>query len=249
LRDLLVSVISGALLAFLGVVATRTVEWAKRRRRLGHLYALASKGKRVQIIIPSFNVPEFLVQGTNAPARIPPNVRLMPMAEGGAIAELVQALHQMGKYEVRLVTQNNYQDSSSLTICIGGPSVNSISREILRLAFPAFNIRYPEHIASYGTTTFVPSKSPDGSLLEDYGFMAVTRTPRGSNCLVLCGVWAPGTQIATTTLLSLKHHSEVARLIREGKEFFAVSYARVNGLEQHDSQLIELRRRKDEGER
>lgn len=244
---MVLSIIGGLLLTLLGVIGARTSEWVKRHRRLGHVYALAAGAKRTQIVVPSFNVPEFLVQGTDAPARIPPNVRLMPMAEGGAIAELILALQQAGNHEVRLVTQNNYQDSEGLTICVGGPSVNSVSRDVLRRCFPDFKIKYPEHVASYGSTTFLPSTDTDGSLLEDYGFIAVTKTPRGNRCLVVCGVWAPGTQIATTTLLSIGRSSEASRLIKSGEDFFVVSHAKIDGLEQHDVQLIELRRSKDRG--
>lgn len=225
----------------MGAIAALLADRFRRRRRLGHLYALAGKARRIQIVVPSLNVSEFTPQGAQSVARVPTNIRVMPMAEGGAIAQLMSALHSIGKENIELVSQETYQNDADFTISIGGPSLNSASAGILRDGFPRFSIKYPEHIASYGTTTFSPEITSDGELREDYGFLACSRPRPDRYCIVVCGVWAAGTQMAVSALLAAERKSEITKRMIKRETFFAVVHGEVRGLVQEAVQTVEVR--------
>lgn len=236
---IILPILAAFLIAALGAAGQRLREWVLKHRRLGHLYVLCGRADRVQVVIPGFPVARFRI--ANATAEIPPNVPVMPMAEGGAIAQLIRGLNEIGQRDVELVSSANFRDDSDVTISIGGPSVNEISGKLLADGFPSFTLQYPQHVASYGTTTFLPERLDDESLREDYGFIAVGRTDNHHRFVVLCGVWAPGTQIATTALLELDRRSEVASLLRGGHNFFAVAHGKITGLEMTGVRVIEVR--------
>lgn len=239
---MLVSLVSGLILSALGALALKLSQLAKRQRRLGHLADMAKRGRSVQIVLPGFELHDFLPRGTTERAKIPRNMLVMPMAEGSSIAQLTAAFHEIGAPDVKIVRQEEYQDAG-LTISIGGPSVNSISHQLLRRTFPEFHIKYPEHIASFGSTWFVADTDSDGALVEDYGFIGFGISPSGNPWVVLCGVWAPGTQMATTALVNLARRSEIRQMIRRRKEFFAVVYGKVDGFVQHSLQIVQVRSR------
>jgi hypothetical protein len=136
----------------------------------------------------------------------------------------------------------NFNDQYDLTFSIGGPSVNALSADMLKREFPDFRIDYREHIAHYCTTTFEPGVDPQSrEIVDDYGFIFRCSTHAGQTAFVLCGVHAPGTEIATKCLLGLRRSSEAARLIRAGKKVFIVSTAVLNGLRQGSWMVTETR--------
>jgi hypothetical protein len=230
-RDLLVNLVAGLLLAGLGAAATKGYEIWKRHRENGHLYSLVPRKGRVQIVVPGFDVKDFMPLGSTERAIVPPNLRAMPMSEGGAIAQVITMLNSLGRLDTQLVAPEAFQDNCPLTISFGGPSVNPVSGDILRTYFPSFAIKYPEHIASYGSMTYQPARAADGSLVEDYGFIAsVTAETGRRRYLVLCGVWSMGTQIAADALLDLPRGSEVRGDLRDGTAFLAVAHGSVHGL-------------------
>ena len=162
----------------------------------------------------------------------------MPMAEGGAIAQIVTMLHWIGCRDYHLVPQEGFDDDANLTISVGGPSVNAVSANILQTYFPAFRIEYPGHVASYGTMTFDSAKAADGTLREDYGFIASVTGQSGRRYVVLCGVWAMGTQIATDALLNLPRDSEVSNDLRHDRNVFAVTHGTVTGLSHGHAEVV-----------
>jgi hypothetical protein len=157
------------------------------------------------------------------------------MAEGGAIAELAGTLRMIGVRNLSIVAQHDYQDTPSLTFVIGGPSVNQVTGALLTRSFPLFELRYPQHVARYGTTNFIPAKGPTGSLTDDYGFIAHARSPAGHSIIALFGVWAPGTRIAVDTLLhGTRRRTPAWRDIDARRTFLAVSHAFLDDLIQRD---------------
>lgn len=238
-----------AIIAAIAVAAaasglTRGFAWGRRRYHLSHLYAFFRQAEEIQVVVPQFHTPEFVVDDNGSTAVIPPNVPVMPMAEGGSIVQLVGALHSIGCRKVRLVDQEHYHDEGqgTVTISVGGPSVNKVSAHLLSRNAPEFNIAYPEHVATYGTTTFSPRRGADDSLEDDYGFIAIGTTPKQAKCLVLLGVWAPGTQAATEAFLGVGNGSEAAKLVKAGRSFFAVAPVEINGLEQSRARITNLYR-------
>lgn len=240
MREIVINLIAGLLLAGLGVVATKLFEVARRQRKDGHIYKLVGKNARVQVVVPSFDVTEFLPRGATERVVVPPNLLAMPMAEGGAIAALVTMVDGLRRGHVHLVPQKAFQDNATLTISIGGPSVNSVSADILHRYFPIFRIKYPEHIASFGSMTFQPATDADGALVEDFGFIASVTADNGRKYLVLCGVWSMGTQIATDALLDVPRHSPVRRYLHKGVSFMAVAHGTVDGLSHRNVEIVHV---------
>jgi hypothetical protein len=239
--ELFISVISGLLLSALGAVSVKTVQMVKQQRRLGHLTSLMQNVRRVQVVIPSFEVGDFLPRGAVERAAIPPNIKVLLMPEASAVADLLAALYEAGASQIDVVRQEDFRDDG-LTISLGGPSVNSISADLLRRSFPDFRIKYPEHIASYGSTSFVASTDDKGELVEDYGFLASSRTATGHRCIVLCGVWAFGTRIAATTLIRMPRRSRMRKMLRSGIPFLAVIHGQVDGFATEHPNVVEIRR-------
>lgn len=217
------------MVAALTLAATTIYARYRLRSAMGHLRNLGGGG-RVVIVLPEFQSHSFVVDSKRV--SIPSNVRLMPMAEGWAIAKLVEGLKQAGYSKVSLASQDSYLEGDALTICVGGPSVNRVTKSILQESFTHFELRYPQHEASLRSTHFKPRRSGSGELVEDFGFIAVTRVHGRGRCLLLFGVWAPGTLIAATALLeTIKPRSEVALAIADSSSLLIVAHAPVLGMD------------------
>jgi hypothetical protein len=166
----------------------------------------------------------------------------MPMNEAWAVAELVMGIRRVNKTcRITLTTARTYQENDSLIICIGGPSVNQITKQVLK-NFPEFVIDYPQHEAHYGSTTFVPNRNDKDELVEDYGFVFFTKTASGGKRVVLCGVWSQGTEMATRCLLGLEPSSDAVRLMKRNEPLFLVAHGELHGIERSNIKLIEMRR-------
>lgn len=239
--EIVVGVFAGLLTT--AIVSTISAVARRRRVRRALAFLVSAAGSRpVQILLPEFGVKRFTPIGSTQQASIPGNVKVLPLAEGTAVATLVAALHRAGIRNVEISDASSGAISSSgLTILIGGPSVNILTRGYLAASFPEFSIRYPQHIVSYGSTKFQPELR-GGELTEDFGFIAIRRTAAGSVVIALLGVWALGTQIATDVLIDAARHPTLAIGLRTFRErVFAVSTASVMGLKLDEETVIEVR--------
>jgi hypothetical protein len=152
----------------------------------------------------------------------------MPMPEGSGIARLVLGLRSLPrKVHILLTTDDAVSPEYSLTISIGGPSVNLESRRLVSL-HPQFKIVYPDHEASFGAVVYLPDRGPNGELREDFGFV-LARTEERRTSIVCCGVWGTGTESAIRGLLELTDRALGSRLKRS-KNLFIVFHSRINGL-------------------
>lgn len=233
----IVSVASGLVTAALayayGVARTRL----QYMRRFGHLREFVPPDRRVQIVLPSAEVNEFIVKGEGVSATFPPNVLIMPMCEGSGIARLVLALRSMpSPMEVHLTTDDAVSSAFGLTISIGGPSVNMESRRLLNLYHSDFTLHYPEHTASYRSTSFVPRRNERAELLEDFGFLFISKSTQ-ARFVVCCGVWGIGTELAIRGLLELRQ-LEADHLLRHSGPIFLAFRAPVDRFRGGDLELV-----------
>ncbi len=238
----IVSVMSGLVTAALGysfgVARTRL----KFRRRFGHLRELIPPDRRVQIVLPSAEVNEFTVKGEGVTATFPGNVLIMPMCEGSGIARLVLALRSMpSPPEIHLTTDDAVSSAFGITISIGGPSVNKESRRLLKLYHSDFKLHYPEHTASYRSTSFVPRRNERAELLEDFGFLFISKSTQ-ARFVVCCGVWGIGTEVAIMSLLELRQ-LEADHFLRDPGPTFLAFHAPVDGFRGGDPQLVHVGQR------
>lgn len=194
------SLIATAIATAIGWVGKRSFD----RWRLKHMQTLLGGSKSVKIILPMFYAPMFSDEKSAAKgAQIPKNIHLMPLAEGRAVAEMVQAIRLVSpKSDIIIQSQDEFIDDSTPFISIGGPSVNTVSKEIIEKYWHEFKLIYPEHYAQYGDVTYKPTIK-EQQLLSDFGFSFQTIINSGTPSLVFCGVWAFGTEMAVRAYLNL----------------------------------------------
>lgn len=208
------SIIANVIVGMVSFSAGRYWIRLKEKKKLDHLSFITSTG-RLRIALPQLKVEYWELEELQTKSIQPPNVPLMPMAEGAAIARLISAIHRYkGACQIDFFTSNGAASDSVPIVSIGGPSVNPVSKTIISEHFPNFKLIYPEHRAKLGSLEFIPEFQPDGSLKDDYGFIFVVPNEGGENMVVLCGVWGTGTEMAARAFIDLKMNKEAAELLR-----------------------------------
>jgi hypothetical protein len=192
----------------------------------------------------------------------PRNVIFGPTVEGAAVARVYLALHDARKDFIgsipRLAQTLRQGNGDSLHvelnpghafnedlaeapfICIGGPSVNPVSKRLIKRYRPDFKIAYPDHEVTLGGRPCCETRpGQDGILTKDYGFILSGRTSRDIPFVVLWGVYAFGTLAAARALEDLSNpdvfkYRESERLTsRNG--IFLITAAKINGYQiEHD---------------
>ncbi|MBX3609183.1 MAG: hypothetical protein KF871_04740 [Hydrogenophaga sp.] len=125
--------------------------------------------------------------------------------------------------------------------------MNLISDNILACRVPRFMIQYPEHVARFGSLTLSP-QIEDGVLQEDFGFLFQGRSRLGTRCVVVCGVWATGTELACVSYAgSAENESvkKVRRLLRKNSQMFVVLRSPVQNYQIGEPRLIAISERPD----
>ena len=212
----------------------------RRRRALGHLLELVGSAGRVKLVAPSFTVSSFIPREVRGRAALPTNVHLMPYAEGVAIGRLMGVLAMLApKLPLVTATSDNHEEApGEVVISIGGPSVNAVSAALLADNFPEFQIDYPSHIGHFREHTFSPKVNAAHQLTEDFGFLFFARDPDGASRLVVCGIWAFGTALAVSTLLSAAHRPLLSQHISLSRRALVVVHGTVHGLTTGRPQLV-----------
>lgn len=231
----LVQVLIGVASIFLAFLAGRTWEQVRLFRKYSYIRSFLRGSSELQIVVSHVEVPRISYEGDShqqVRLNVPPNVLYMPMAEGRAVAELTSLLHRIERrLRIRLVVAANH-DPTKPTLSIGGPSVNALTRRLLKAQFPDFSIDYPTtRRAKFGGHTFETLRDDNNSLIRDYGFIFVTQTNHGAPCLVLCGIRAYGSAMAAALLQRLPERSEAARMIAKRKKAIIVAEGRIDDLE------------------
>jgi hypothetical protein len=234
------NLVTAAISAAAGYALAFLVKWW----RLKHLRHLASDHRKVRIVFPALQTPSFPSGHMAHAALIPKNIPLMPMAEGKGIANIVAALRDsMRGVEIEYVAPSTFVDDGVPFVCVGGPSVNPLSAEILSSRAPAFALKYPEHVAMYDQAKFAPQIA-DRILQEDFGFLLQTRSRYGTNCIVVCGVWATGTEIACLAYADRVPKTSPGRIrghLRAGRNILVILRAPVAGYQVGGLELVSVK--------
>lgn len=234
--DLFIGILGGLMSSLILFTLGLLIRQHNKRRRLGHLERLIPSDRRVQIVLPSAEVTDFRIKDDGSTATFPENVLIMPMREGMAVGLLANALHSLNRaVAITLTTDDRVSTDFKLTLSVGGPSVNSESRRILR-THTNFQLKYPDHIAEYNSSSYEPRRDANGRLLEDWGFVLSTKTRESVN-VALCGVWGTGTEAAVRGLLSLSENRHRKKLARIGHTIFCFHIS-IDGLRSEDPKLI-----------
>lgn len=240
---------AGAIIAGgLGAGAKSGFDRFSSRYRYGHLYRAIREHPGLDIVVPSIPVAEIQIRDQRGILndlihRCPPNVLYMPMAEGTSLSRLVLAirsLHRLGA--VSLATSESYEDTGRPVICIGGPSGNDVSARFINRDIPSFTIDYPTAtVVSIGSRTYSLVVNGAGEVVEDYGFILVTRTrPGGARVIVLFGIVAFGTEIAVQALIDLKSlDRDAISKLNDPMPRLLVARAHIDGLRVWGVEMIE----------
>lgn len=234
------NIVTNLVTVLITILVTRAILISGRFRRLGHLRQLSKLDDLVQIVIPDFGISTFVPQTGTQRARIPTNVRVMPLAEGEAIGNLVSTLREAGYKKIELINQNQYQDSAPLTFSVGGPSVNSVTGDVMENEFPAFGMTYPQHTATVGSVSLKPKSDASGALLEDFGFTALVKSSRQHTVICVFGVWALGTKVSIDALIAAKESPSFVKALKGGGPALVVSEAKFQGLAQKDLRVATI---------
>jgi len=225
--SILLSIIAAAIFALIGWLGKNALQ----KFRLRHMQYLLGDADSVKVVLPTFFSPIFTESSPGKGAEIPKNILLMPLAEARAISDITKAISIASpKCEIVFQAPNEFVDDGIPFICIGGPSVNLVSGNILDEYWPSFHLVYPEHYATNGSVTYKPIIK-DQSLVNDFGFLFQTRLSSGTKSLVVCGVWAIGTELAIKVyldVLKIKGVNDIKNKVREGRDMLIVSEGKVN---------------------
>ncbi len=250
--DILFSVAGSGIWFAVGALAAWSIKVAREHFKRGHIRNFIGDETRLRIVVSNVAHPEMgrlmrigRYRGHADFMRAQPaNVLFSPTAEGAAIARLYLAFHQAARWRDRLFRRElqvhletaqafSPMDARDPFVCVGGPSLNDVSRQLIQSCIPQFDIRYPEHQVWIGEAMWREPGRRDGRLIEDYGFALCGRTPLGTPFIVLWGTYALGTLIAARAFLdnwnklTRRERSKFKR--REG--LFLVAHAPVVGVQ------------------
>ncbi len=233
MQEVVFAIIGAAAVAALSFLGSKLITWWQRHTKLGHLKAFVGDSGRVKIILSSVPVISDADEFIRAQ---PANVLFAPAAEGAAVARLLLMLHEARKdLDVVLVPAAEFSETANDApfISVGGPSVNSTSKHLIKRYLPNFEITYPAHEVKIGGSPYSAPQQRDGFLLEDYGFLLSGRTPTGTRFAVVWGVYAFGTMVAARALIELgdkkKYRGSERSGLADEKGLFLVAHGRVEG--------------------
>lgn len=225
--SIFLSLVAAAIFALIGWVGKNVL----LKFRLRHMQYLLGDADSVKIVFPTFFSPIFLEDSPGKGAVIPKNILLMPLAEARAISDITKAISIASpKSKIIFQSPEEFVDDGTPFISIGGPSVNFVSENILNEYWSSFELIYPEHYAKNGGVTYKPIIK-DHCLVNDFGFLFQTRLNSDTKSLVVCGVWAIGTELATKVYLDalrIKGVKDIRNKVRKGEDIFIVSEGKVS---------------------
>jgi hypothetical protein len=221
------------LLFGLGFVIPVVIYQMNERRKHGHLTRFLAKKSSAKIVLSSVKLRTVANPFLRAQ---PKNVLFAPTAEGAALARLYLGLRIARKgLNVELVPAQGFDLTNNRDpfICIGGPSVNPISRALIKKYLPEFEIHYPQHIVKFDGQVWHTPLAGDEYSTEDFGFILSGELANGTQFAVVWGVFAFGTLAAARALLELSNRKqfrdgERSRFMQK-KGFFVVVHAEVEG--------------------
>jgi hypothetical protein len=237
MESIIFSLIATAIATAIGWIGKKWLD----KWRLKYMNTLLNNSKSVKIIFPEFYSRTFPNSSIAKGANIPKNIDLMPLAEGRAIAQIAQAINFVSpQCEIIMQSPGEFTDDGIPFISIGGPSVNSVSGDIIYKYWTKFKLHYPEHVAQYEDVLYKPTIKEE-QLQRDFGFTFKTVTDSGTNSIVFCGVWAFGTEIAVKSYLDLsiyKENVDLKNKLNSKINLLIVSTSKINSYRIEVPQII-----------
>jgi hypothetical protein len=230
--------------ALIGVAVLKVKRMIDRRPVYRTWRRICENQTEVPIVISSIVFKEFEIAITRGSAVLPPNITLVGLYDGLAVAELRSALSEaFPKCRFPICTDKNFNDISRPFITIGGGSVNAVSRRVIASLKPAMklDIVYPDHYfvdeGRGGRPVEIRSVVDHATqeITEDFGAAVMAKNPFSQNesIVLLFGIWPFGTYSAAKALAKPKQSnvfSEIQLFLRKRDDWLVVVKAPVHGL-------------------
>ncbi|WP_445357529.1 hypothetical protein ACJJIC_17610 [Microbulbifer sp. ANSA002] len=191
----------------------------------------------IHVVLPLIKQRTLFSEITRTQSRIPDNVLFMPYDESLGIQLLKDRIERVyPKRKVIFHDSHNFVDDHKTFICVGGPAINVVSRDLLltRRIDEKFKMDFLGRYAIDEVDDSVYKSSVLGdSITEDYGFIFFSKNPYHKDsfiCLVF-GIWSHGTYSAIQALCGKGTHlPELAESLKLNKSLFAVTKSAVRGM-------------------
>jgi len=213
------------IVAIVAFFVGRAFEQVKRRRNLGHFRTLVGRDRDagIKIVFPSNRdaKPDGDMQLENAVS--------MSLAEGAAIARLIQALRDVRPTaSIRLAESHDFADDGRPFISVGGPSVNRVSAQLIERFCPGFQVDNSLHTATFEAVSYSAAVRLK-NLTRDFGFILSGHTEKGTRFAVIFGITPFGANIAARAYIGLKTLSHEHRRLVAGHRMLFITSADVDG--------------------
>lgn len=213
-------------------------------------FKIFSKNSNIDIIYPTINVPFYNPQVVDQLISIPANVSLMPFAEATGIAEIKSFLEHIFKNKkIQLIPATMVTHQNDI-ICVGGPSVNLITREFLRNRnyYNHIELVYPDNIIRDNSNHKIYKADIDseGKIVNDYGVLIIGKNPMNTsrNIFFVFGIWGQGTNVSIKSLINLisfKNRKKIAKNLKQSKSCCILSRADIHELEIGRPEIIDFK--------
>lgn len=250
--------ISSFLQIALGAVLVLLIDTIKKflfNRPIRNVWdAVLSKDKKnakLYIVIPSIILERLKSLDGKKWSTMPSNIHLLPIPEAQGLSELVHKLKMVYKnITFELCPAEFFSDFSKDFITIGGPNVNSVTKDLLlthridkKILFEfddnclldkADGIRYCDKVINT-------------ELIKDHGFTFITKNPLNSEnfCVICCGIWAFGTNAAIRSLTgdSVKQplFKKISENLKHDRGVFIVTETNIQKAFSSPPQIIKVR--------
>ena len=134
--------------ALIAVAVVRVKRMIDRRPVYRTWRRICENQSKVPIVISSIVFKEFEISITRGSAVLPPNITLVGLYDGLAVAELRSALSEaFPRCRFPICTDKNFNEIDGPFITIGGGSVNEVSRRVIASLKPTMklDVVYPDH--------------------------------------------------------------------------------------------------------
>ncbi|GAB2881788.1 hypothetical protein ACCI51_11350 [Microbulbifer echini] len=175
----------------------------------------------IHVVLPLIKQKTLFSEITSTQSQIPDNVLFMPYDESLGIQLLKDRVEKVyPKRKVIFHDSRNFVGDHKTFICVGGPAINVVSRDLLltRKIDSKFKVDFLGRFAvDEVDDSFYKSNTLRGSITEDYGFIFFTENPyhKGSCICLVFGFWylVPWDLLSNTGFVS-----EGSAFARVGKE-------------------------------
>lgn len=206
--------------------------------------------KKLYLVLPAIDMQNIGGFDKQTWQEIPRNISLLLLQEALGISEMIKKLQGIYKdLDIEISTSDVFSNYKSNFICVGGPSVNKVTKALLtkHKIDRYFEVVLPDHYILDRDQQRYVGKWMDNELVRDYGFTFVVRNPLypSKYCAICLGVWEFGTASAIHVLLGDNIRdplfTDLTSRLKNGKNILAISQTDIQGIYCSPPKLVKIR--------